>query len=66
VSLKLPSAPGQYERDDQARMRGAIERADAQTLKRGVAVSYILLSKPDGTVGKLTVNGSGALTWTAI
>jgi hypothetical protein len=29
-------------------------------------VTYLLLSKADGTAGKLTVNGSGALTWTAI
>ena len=27
---------------------------------------YLLLSKPDGTVGKLTVNGSGVVTWTAL
>ena len=66
MSLKLPKAPGQYDRDDQAAMRGAIERADAQNLKRGVAVTYILLSKADGTVGKLTVNGAGVLVWTAI
>jgi hypothetical protein len=31
-----------------------------------VAVTYILLSKADGTVGKLTVDGAGTLTWTAI
>jgi hypothetical protein len=66
VSLRLPKPPGQYDRDDQAQVRGALERADAQNLKRGVAVTYILLSKADGTVGKLTVNGSGVLTWTAI
>lgn len=66
MSLKLPKAPAGYERDDQAQVRGALERADSQNLKRGAAVTYILLSKADGTVGKLTVNGSGVLTWTAI
>ena len=66
MSVKLPKAPAAYDPRDQAQLRDAIERADAQNLKRGAATTYILLSKPDGTVGKLTVNGSGVLTWTAI
>lgn len=64
--MKLAPAPPVYDPADQARVRAEIERADGQNLKRGVAAAYILLSKPDGTVGKLTVNGSGVLTWTAI
>lgn len=47
-------------------MRGAIEDADQQNLKLGVSRDHYLLSKPDGTVGKLTVNGSGVLVWTAL
>lgn len=66
MSLKLPKPPGGYDREDQAQTRGALERADAQNLKRGTAVTYLLLSRADGTVGKLTVNGSGVLTWTPI
>ena len=61
--MKLASAPPQYDAGDQARLRGALERADDQNLKRGVAQSFLLLSKPDGTVGKLTVNSSGVLGW---
>lgn len=34
--MKLANAPDKYDRDDQARMRGALERADDQNLKRGV------------------------------
>jgi hypothetical protein len=34
VSLKLPLAPGGYDKGDQAQMRGAIERADQQNRKR--------------------------------
>jgi hypothetical protein len=34
VSLKLPVAPGGYDKGDQAQMRGAIERADQQNRKR--------------------------------
>ena len=64
--MKIAPAPPIYDPADQARMRAEIERADAQNLKRGVAASYLLLSKPDGTVGKLTVNSSGVLVWTAI
>lgn len=66
MSLKLGKAPSDYDGADQARMRAAIERADGQNLKRDVATTYLLLSKPDGTVGKLTVNSAGVLTWTAI
>jgi hypothetical protein len=34
VSLKLPLAPGAYDKGDQAQMRGAVERADLQNRKR--------------------------------
>lgn len=64
--MKLAPAPATYEAADQARVRAEIERADAQNIKRGQAVTYVLLSKADGTVGKLTVSSSGVLTWTAI
>lgn len=64
--MKLASAPAQYDPGDQSRLRGALEQADADNLKRGVAQPYLLLAKPDGTVGKLSVNGAGTLTWTAL
>lgn len=64
--MKLAPAPPQYDPADQARVRAEIERADRQNLKRGAAAPFLLLSKPDGTVGKLTVNSSGALSWTAL
>lgn len=34
MSLKLPLAPGGYDKGDQAQMRGAVERADLQNRKR--------------------------------
>lgn len=64
--MKLAPAPPTYDPADQTRVRAEVERADAQNLKRGVAASHILLSKPDGTVGKLTVNDAGVLTWTPL
>jgi hypothetical protein len=64
--LKLASVPAQYDAADQARLRGALERADGETLKRGVAQPFLLLSKPDGTVGKLAVDNAGVLSWTAL
>lgn len=64
--MKLAAAPAQYDAGDQARLRGALERADDQNLKRGVALPFLLLSKPDGTVGRLAVNSAGVLTWTAL
>jgi hypothetical protein len=62
----LAAAPAKYDPADQARLRGALERADAENLKRGTAQAFLLLAKPDGTVGKLTVNGSGVVVWTAL
>ncbi len=64
--MRLAAAPARYDPADQARLRGALEQADADNLKRGVALPFVLLSKPDGTVGKLAVDSSGAVTWTAI
>ena len=64
--MKLATTPAKYDPADQARLRGALEQADAENLKRGAAQPFLLLSKPDGTVGKLTVNGSGVVTWTAL
>jgi hypothetical protein len=66
MALKLPVASATYSPADQAQMRGAIERADAQNLKRDAALPFVLLSKPDGSVGKLTVDNLGALHWTAL
>ena len=66
VSLKLSATPRQYDPLDQSKMRSAIEQADKDNLKRGAAVDYLLLSKPDGTVGKLTVDNAGVLSWTAL
>jgi hypothetical protein len=64
--VKLSPAPILYDPADQARLRAELERADAQNLKRGAAAPFLLLSKPDGTVGKLTVTSGGALVWTAL
>ena len=64
--MKLAPAPAQYDPADQARVRAEIEKADALNLKRGAAAAFLLLSKPDGTVGKLTVNSSGVLIWSAL
>lgn len=64
--MKLSAPPTQYDAADQARVRGDLERADNQNLKRGVAATYLLMTKPDGTVGKLTINSSGVPIWTAL
>ncbi len=64
--MKLPVAPQQYDAGDQARLRGALERADDQSLKRGAAQPYLLLASPNGTVWKGVIDNSGALSWTAL
>lgn len=48
-------------------MRRALEQADGQSVKKGVAVTYLLLAASDnGTVGKLTVTSAGVLSWAAL
>ena len=66
MSLKLPVAPSAYDRGDQSALRGAIERADLQNLKRQEAVDFILLRRTDGTVGKVTADNSNALHFTPL
>lgn len=61
--MKLAAAPSKYDPRDQAQMRGAIERADALNMKANVAVDFVLLRRPDGTVGKLTVDNANALSF---
>jgi hypothetical protein len=64
--MKLATAPAKYDSGDQARVRAAVEDADRQNLKRGVAASFLLMTKPDGTVGRLTIDSSGTPIWTAL
>lgn len=64
--MKTSPPRQQYDQADEARFRRDVELADAQNLKRSAAVTYILMSKPDGTVGKLTINSSGSPIWTAL
>lgn len=64
--MKLSAAPTTYDPGDQARMRQAIQDADRDNLKRGVAMDHLLLAAPNGTVGKLTVSDAGVLAWTPL
>lgn len=64
--MKLSTPTPSYDAGDQARMRGALQRADAENVKRSAAVDFVLMTKPDGTVGRLTINSSGAPIWTAL
>jgi hypothetical protein len=61
VSLKLPAAPGAYDQTDQVQVRGALERADRQSLKRGTdldlgAVSLSLSSGGNAGGARLYVD----------
>ncbi len=64
--MKLSVAPPNYDQDDQARLRGALEQADRQTLKRGIAAPELLLRAPNGGVWRLTVSDGGVLGVTAV
>jgi len=60
--MKLPAAPTDYDKGDQAAMRGAVERADSLNLKTHVAYEFFLIKRPDGTVRKLTISNSDVVT----
>jgi hypothetical protein len=64
--MKLPVPPAGYDVGDQARMRGQVELADSQSLKRMTAEPFILLRRPDGVVGRLTVDNANALHFTPL
>ena len=66
----LSSAPASYDRADQARMREAIQRADAETLKRGRDLELgrgrlIVTDEATGLRYALRLN-SGTVTWTLL
>jgi hypothetical protein len=64
--LKLAKAPEGYSASDQAQLRGQIEREDAQNIKKNTAVPHLLITKPDGTVGRLTIDSTGNPKWAAL
>lgn len=66
MSLKLASAPAQYDPRDQSLMRGALLAEDKANLKVSVAVTFLLMKRPDGTVGRLTVDNTNALSFTPL
>jgi hypothetical protein len=60
------SRPGRnFDPQDEARVRAAIERADAENLKRGrdieVGGGRLILTSPDGTRFRLIVGNDGSL-----
>lgn len=62
--MQLPKAPGQYDGNEQAQLRGIIEREDKRNLKAGYVFNQILMRDTvTGTVVTLTV-ASGSLVIT--
>ena len=63
--MKLPRPAPAYDIADQAQARGAIERADAENLKRGgdiqMRTGRLVLFSPNGTAYALTVTNAGVL-----
>jgi hypothetical protein len=65
--MKLARPPEKYDAGDQARMRGEIERADDNSLKRTEAAPYLLLSATDnGSTMKVTVTSAGVFSATLV
>ena len=66
----LGSAPAAYDRADQAALRDALQRADAESLKRGRDVELgrgrlIVTDEATGLRYALAMTG-GVVTWTAL
>ena len=63
--MKLPRPAPAYDAADQAQTRGAIERADAASLKHGGDIQMrggrLILYSPNGSAFYLTVSNAGAL-----
>lgn len=58
--MNLPNPPGEYDQQDQAQTRSAIEQADARNVKAGAALDKLLFrDTADGTI-KTVVVTSGA------
>lgn len=71
ASLTLPSAPAQYNRQDQMNMRQALQEADKKNLKAQkdiylVQGERLILKSPNGTKYALSVDNSGVLSTTAV
>lgn len=62
--MQLPQAPPQYDAQEQAQMRGTLEREDKRNLKAGTVFDKILMrDTATGAVVTLTV-ASGSLVIT--
>ena len=66
----LGSAPAAYDRADQAALRDALQRADAESLKRGRDVELgrgrLILTSPGGFRFAVTVADDGSLATAAL
>ena len=67
MALTLPRAPVAYDAANEQSVRGLLEAADRDSLKRGrdldlgAAAAGLILVSPDGTRWRLTVGNDGAL-----
>lgn len=67
MPLTLPRAPGAYDPANEQSVRGLLEAADRDSLKRGrdldlgAPAAGLILVSPDGTRWRLTVGDDGAL-----
>ena len=62
--MNLPKAPAAYDANDQAQMRGTLEREDKRNMKNGVVLDKLMFrDTADGTI-KVVVVTSGAFVIT--
>lgn len=68
--MQLPKAPAQYDGNDQAQMRGILERADKGNRKITdnveIGSQKLVLTSPNGARWSVVVSNAGVLSATAL
>ena len=63
--LSLPAPKSNYDRQNEAQTRAALERADVANVKVNKAIDRLLFRAPNGSVWALSVSNTGALVVSA-
>ena len=68
--MNLGSPPPEYDPDNEAQTRSAIEQADQQSVKRGQDIELgkgrVIIKSPNGARWFLTISNAGAVSATAL
>lgn len=66
TTRKFGPAPAVYEKFNEAQFRAAVEQEFARMMRTNNAFPFLRLTSPDGSTWQLTVDNTGAGTWTKL